>query len=211
MEAQLETLLTNYGDVAVLWFDGLFDHDRYQPERLLGRVRTLQPNCLINDRLGAKHADYVTPEQAVPNGVLVRRDSPAAEMTSEQMRTALEMIARNTDPETIARLIEEHFITRFPTEHRPEPERFQPWETCLTVGATWSYDPLHRDLKSGDTLVRTLLDVVSRGGNLLLNIGPGPDGTLPEPETQRALEVGAWLEHFGEAVYETTYGRLQGV
>ncbi len=211
MEAQLETLLTKYGDIAVLWFDGLFEHDRYQPERLLARVHELQPRCLINDRLGAKYADYVTPEQAVPSGIPVRRERPATEISAEQLRAVMEMIASGTEPEAFARLLEQSVRSRFPTERYPEQARFQPWETCLTVGATWSFDPKHRALKSAEQLLGTLIDVVSGGGNLLLNIGPTPEGTLPEPETQRALKVGAWLERFGEAIYETTYGPFQGL
>lgn len=81
----------------------------------------------------------------------------------------------------------------------------------MTVGATWAFDPLHRALKSPDELLRVLLDVVSRGGNLLLNLGPGPDGRLPEPESARALRLGEWLRRNEEAIYRTTYGRFPGI
>lgn len=211
MDSQIEALLTHYGPVRVVWFDGLFDHDRYQPARLIRTIRRLQPNCLVNDRLGWDHADFVTPEQAVPEGVLVRRDGPALEVGAEQFRGILEMIASGTDPAAFQRLLEQSMRVRFPSEPLPESDRFQPWEACMTVGATWAFDPLHRALKSPDELLRVLLDVVSRGGNLLLNLGPDPDGRLPEPEAARALELGAWLRRNEEAIYGTTYGRWPGL
>ena len=74
MEGHLRQLLTGYGDVAILWFDGLFDHDRYQPDRFHRLVRELQPRTLTNDRLGP--GDYVTPEQFTPAGIPVSRTGP---------------------------------------------------------------------------------------------------------------------------------------
>ncbi len=211
MEAQLRHLLTHYGEVAVLWFDGLFEHDKYDPPRFHRLIRELSPKTLVNDRLGAELGDYLTPEQAVPLGIPVRRTAPAPEITADQFRGFLRLLTSGASAEQVGALFEMAQRSRFPTEPLPPPERFQPWESCMTLGATWSYDPLERQLKSSDTVIRTLVETASRGGNLLLNVGPKPDGTFPDSAREILEPVGRWLARHGEAIFGTTYGPLQGV
>ncbi len=77
-----------------------------------------------------------------------------------------------------------------------------PWETCMTMAGKWSYKP-NDDYKSTRVLIGHLCRIVARGGNLLLNIGPGPDGEFDPLAYQRLKEIGAWMRVNGEAIYET--------
>lgn len=77
-----------------------------------------------------------------------------------------------------------------------------PWESCVTMGRGWGYR--HDDVyKSTRTLLHMLIDVVAKGGNLALDVGPRPDGELPAPAVQRMDEMGAWLKKNGAAIYGT--------
>jgi alpha-L-fucosidase len=84
-----------------------------------------------------------------------------------------------------------------------EEKEARPWEACLTIGTSWGYRRDDGEAKSSTELIRTLVDVVSRGGNLLLNVGPKPDGTIPEHLVARLNDIGAWLEKNGESIYGT--------
>ena len=77
------------------------------------------------------------------------------------------------------------------------------WETCMTMNGTWGYSAHDKNWKSSTTLLRNLIDIASKGGNYLLNIGPMADGTVPDESIQRMNEIGAWLKVNGEAVYGT--------
>jgi len=83
----------------------------------------------------------------------------------------------------------------------PKPLAF-PWETCMTMGDSWSYVPKD-NYKSAQTLIQQLCRIVSRGGNFLLNIGPGPEGDFDPVAYERLREVGAWMKVNGEAIYES--------
>lgn len=83
--------------------------------------------------------------------------------------------------------------------------RADKWEACLTLGRSWGYDT-HEDpahIKSSPQIVQLLVDVVSKNGNLLLNIGPKADGTIASWQSERLLAVGAWLTRNGAAIYDT--------
>jgi len=75
------------------------------------------------------------------------------------------------------------------------------WETCMTINDTWGYKTDDTNFKSVDTLLRNLIDIASKGGNYLLNVGPTAQGIIPTPEVQRLAAVGAWMKTNGEAVY----------
>jgi alpha-L-fucosidase len=91
------------------------------------------------------------------------------------------------------------------------PEQFIPaqgypghdWESCMTMNDTWGYKSDDKNFKSTEMLLRNLIDIASKGGNYLLNIGPDGQGNVPVAEVQRLREVGAWLEKNGEAIYGT--------
>src|SRR5207253_6471137 len=91
----------------------------------------------------------------------------------------------------------------------PKPEDFELWETCMTINNTWAYNMHDREFKSAQFLIRGLVEVASRGGNFLLNVGPQPDGVI-QPEFQDRLRaIGEWLSVNGESIYETTTARCR--
>ena len=77
-----------------------------------------------------------------------------------------------------------------------------PWESCITIGGGWGYH-FDETYKSSRELVHLLVDVVAKGGNLALNVGPMPDGRLPRPAVERMVALGAWLSKNGKAIYST--------
>jgi alpha-L-fucosidase len=94
-------------------------------------------------------------------------------------------------------------------EPYPAPERFQPWETCMTLGQSWAYNPDETAWKTPGTLIRNLVEVVSRGGNYLLNVGPTARGVFPPEAVARLQAVGRWMAANHEAVYGSDYTPLQ--
>ena len=85
------------------------------------------------------------------------------------------------------------------------------WETCMTINDTWGYKSFDTDFKSAQSLVRNLVDIASKGGNYLLNVGPDATGVIPAPEVERLLQIGEWLKKNGRSVYGTSaspYRRL---
>ena len=78
------------------------------------------------------------------------------------------------------------------------------WETCMTMNNSWGYKSSDSAFKSSEQIVKTLCDVASKGGNFLLNIGPKPDGTIPEESIDRLTEVGRWMSLNGDAIHGTT-------
>jgi len=182
MQLQLTELLTRYGDVKIIWFDGLSHQEKYDGQRFLSLIRQLQPATLVNDRIGLT-ADYVTPEQFIPKAIPTR-----------------DVRMRGADAS-----IQQEFRTGVPAG-----DEFQLWETCMTINNTWAYNAHDRDFKSARDLIRGLVEVCSRGGNFLLNIGPEPDGTVQPEFQQRLRAVGDWVTVNGASIYDTTYGPIQG-
>ena len=77
------------------------------------------------------------------------------------------------------------------------------WESCMTMNDTWGYKQDDTNFKSTETLVRNLIDIASKGGNYLLNIGPMATGEVPQAEVERLREVGHWLAANGDSIYAT--------
>jgi alpha-L-fucosidase len=78
------------------------------------------------------------------------------------------------------------------------------WESCMTMNDTWGFKYYDTNFKSTETLLRNLIDIASKGGNYLLNIGPDSKGVVPAPEVERLQQVGKWLKVNGEAIYGTS-------
>jgi alpha-L-fucosidase len=148
---QVRELMTNYGEVAVLWWDtptGMTDEAAL---KLKGALAS-QPQIITNDRLKRPNfpGDTKTPEQKIPT---------QAELDG------------------------------------------QDWETCMTMNSSWGYKSWDDKWKSTETLIRNLVDIASKGGNYLLNIGPKEDGTIPQESIDRLKEIGAWMKVNSEAIY----------
>ena len=171
MKAQLTELLTRYGNVTQIWFDGLRSQERFDPFTLNPWLRNTWPGLMLNDRNGGNHSMGAVPGTA---GLLL-------------------------DPSVWG-----DFAT--PEQHVPDdliPNR--PWETCMTINDTWAYNPRDTNYKSTGTIIKALVEVVAKGGNLLLNVGPRPDGTIQPEFWERLDGVGAWLRRNGEGIYGTVH------
>jgi alpha-L-fucosidase len=155
MFGQIRELLTGYGRIDLLWFDGGWERQDWRAQELAALIRSLQPHILINDRLPGE-GDYSTPEQFVP-------------ATAPDGR----------------------------------------WETCLTMNHSWGWNPADTSYKASRSLIHTLCEVAGKGGNLLLNVSPRGDGSLPDEQVERLEAIGQWMGSHGEAIRATTAG-LEG-
>lgn len=148
---QVREILSNYGDIAVLWWDTPVDMNQERADMLQPLVN-LQPGIITNNRLGAGYqGDCSTPEQFIPP------------------------IGLDSD-----------------------------WESCMTMNRTWGFKSFDHDWKSVETLIRNLVDIASKGGNYLLNVGPTPEGEIPAPSIERLKAVGKWMSVNSESIYGTT-------
>jgi alpha-L-fucosidase len=119
--------------------------------------------------------------------------------------TAIANMARKDQPGVI--IVDRHGKPEYVNYLTPEqkvPDHFipHPWETCMTMGRSWSYIE-KEDYKPARKLVQLLVDVVAKNGNLLLDIGPGPDGEWHQEAYDRLKEVGAWIKVNSESIYGT--------
>jgi alpha-L-fucosidase len=149
---QVRELMTNYGDVAVLWWDTPAGMSRDEVHDLAALLK-LQPKIIANNRLGnGIDGDTETPEQYIPAAGYPGRD----------------------------------------------------WETCMTMNGTWGYKSYDNSWKPAQELIHNLIDIASKGGNYLLNVGPTSLGEIPAASVERLAQVGAWLKVNGEAIYGTS-------
>jgi alpha-L-fucosidase len=87
-----------------------------------------------------------------------------------------------------------------PEQNLPGVPLDRPWEACITMGTEWNYKPTHETYKSGTELVEILIETRAKGGNLLLNVGPKPDGELPIEQEERLREIALWNFIYGESL-----------
>lgn len=218
MESHLRKLLTDYGEVSVLWFDGLANHGKYDPQRFHKLIHDLSPNTLINDRLGDGF-DFATPEQFIPRiGIPARTGKPPSGMDpggDRFFRLICSMFKVPGIRGWIRKQMQKYSdgsleLSPVHQESYPSPEHFQPWETCMTMGQSWAHNPKEANWKAPGTLVHNLIRVVARGGNYLLNVGPTARGTFPPEAVERLQYFSRWMKTYSSAVYGSIYTPLQG-
>ena len=114
-------------------------------------------------------------------------------------------MARDNNPDLI--IVDRSVHGKYENYQTPEqaiPDTLlpYPWETCMSMGDSWSYSD--KDVyKSANKLIHNLVDIVAKGGNYLLNVGPGPDGRLHPTAVQRLHDIGKWMKVNGQAIYST--------
>jgi alpha-L-fucosidase len=91
-----------------------------------------------------------------------------------------------------------------PEQHVPPTGLDYDWEVCMTMNTSWGYKHYDHNWKSSETLIRMLVDIASKGGNLLLNVGPTAEGLIPEPSVERLQAIGKWMDIHGESIYGTS-------
>jgi len=163
LKPQVKELLTNYGDIGVVWFDGdwIADYTTEMGKEFYKFIREIQPNTIINNRVdkgrkgmsgldseGVYAGDFFTPEQEIP----------ATGISAD-------------------------------------------WESCMTMNGSWGYKPSDHRWKSSEALIRNLIDIVSKGGNFLLNVGPSSEGLFPPESIDRLKAIGEWTKANGESIY----------
>ena len=178
---QVKELMENYGKIDVLWYDGGEDthlaHGVNLNKYEVSRDRT--DNYCDVPPIPEFWGEYELDE-------LVRSRQPHIVINN---RLGMRRCGDYTTPE------------RKVGEFNPR----QPWETCDTLSETWGWTPNCKVL-SLERIVHMLVEVVTGGGNLLLNVAPMGDGSLEKAHEERLLEVGAWLEQYGDAIYGTRGG-----
>jgi alpha-L-fucosidase len=184
MEGQLRELLTKYGPVALVWFDGLGHQEEYKGEHLLNLIHQLQPATLVNNRIGVP-GDFATPEQFIPDQIPTKSAANELQGTTKTPESMLPSV--------------------------PAPGDFQLWETCMTINDTWAYNKHDQHFKSVQVLIQDLANVASKGGNFLLDVGPTPEGTIQPEFVERLQAMGEWMKVNGDSIYGTTYGPWQNL
>jgi len=170
---QIDELMSHYGRVDILWLDG-------------GWVRPVSQQE-IRDRIND------------PDYKFIRIQSQDIDMP----RLVANARAKQPGLIVVDRAVPGPYQNYLTPEARiPEGAILHPWEVPMPMATSWSYVPNDR-YKSARALVHMLADVVSKGGNLLLNIGPGPDGTWHEAAYDRLQALGKWMDVNGAAIYET--------
>ncbi len=167
MHGQVRELCTLYGRLDLLVFDFSywdFYGEKWRASELVSLIRRLQPDVLINDRLGREAikqeqvpdyaGDYDQCEQDIPR-------APVTDTTGRQI----------------------------------------PWESWITLNNSWCFNPNDQEWKSATTVLRALINCVSKNGNLLLNVSPDARGRVPSKALTIMQELGEWIEANGESIY----------
>lgn len=171
MNNQLTELLTNYGPIGAIWFDGMWDQPDdfdWRLDEQYSLIHKLQPACLIGNN---HHKKPLEGED-------------------------FQMFERDLPGENKAGLSPDSEIGHLPLE------------TCETMNGMWGYQIDDQNYKSVSELIRLLVRAAGKGANLLMNVGPQPNGEIPAAALERFKGMGEWLSKYGETVYGTTQGDI---
>ena len=174
MNRQITELLTDYGPIRAIWFDGWWDHDEdatpfdWQLDEQYALVHKLQPSCTVANN----HHQVPFEGEDIQ---IFERDLPGEN-------------THGLSGQAISRL---------------------PLETCQTMNGMWGYKVIDQNYKSVETLIRYLVSAAGKGANLLLNVGPQPNGELPAAAVERMQAMGEWLAKYGETIYATEAGDIR--
>ncbi len=168
MDNQLTELLTGYGPIRAVWFDGWWDHDEdaepfdWELPSQYALVHSLQPGCMVANN----HHENIFPGEDFQ---IFERDRPGENTAGYSSQDISQL----------------------------------PLETCNTMNGMWGYKIEDTNYKDTRTLIHYLVKTAGQGANLLLNIGPQPNGELPEVALERLKEIGEWMDKYGETIYST--------
>lgn len=177
MKAQLTELLTNYGPIGAIWFDGHWDQtddsnrtsheakvDWHYPE-IYDLIHSLQPECLIAN-------NHHLPPMKGEDFQIFERDVPGENKSGYSGQEVSHI----------------------------------PLETCETINKNWGFSITDDNNKSVKELLHLLIRTAGTGANLLLNVGPMPNGKFPQESIDRLRDMGKWMDEYGYTIYETHQG-----
>lgn len=170
MNNQLTELLTNYGPIGAIWFDGVWDQPKdfdWQLSEQYELIHRLQPACLV----GNNHHRTPYPGEDFQ---MFERDLPGENKAGYSGQDVSSL----------------------------------PLETCETMNGMWGYRIEDQNYKSTKDLIHYLVRAAGKNANLLMNIGPQPNGELPAVAVERLKEVGEWMNTYGETIYGTRGGDI---
>lgn len=176
MNAQLTELLTQYGPIGAIWFDGVWDHDSdatpfdWQLRPQYDLIHRLQPSCLVANN------HHLVPFEG-EDVQIFERDLPGENKAGYS--------GENGVSKTL------------------------PLESCETMNRTWGYNITDSIYKTPKQIIHLLVGAAGRNANLLLNIGPEPNGELPAEAVSRLKAVGEWMSQYGETIYGTRGGEVE--
>jgi len=180
MHAQVEELCTNYGKIDIFWFDFSYDDMKGEKWEATKLVRMIR---------------RYFPDVLIDN----RLEGSGSEQGSH-------LSEENPSEYAGDFICPEHAIPlEIPRNAKGKPVL---WESCVTMNNNWGYHAEDKNYKPADMLIKKLVECVSKGGNLLLNVGPDAKGCIPAESLKILNIIAAWMKPNGESIYGCTYAEI---